>query len=462
MTTKATVISKASALKQLGNDDDKVAVKKETVITETYVKDKPANENEANPNSNETINESPAANRPAFNPPIYQTPNAPENRLAEMFSEIRDAEETENETFVAIITRRADNLNDNFRRPCLQNMNFQPLQFTSDYFLSFVSLIQKYNGNSGGRFDIVICDQKGEPLNIGLSNFVIADPIIEEKPATPISDRNDLDTLALVDRIMQQSDQRFAELVKIMRDEKKEDEFTQLAKEKFRNDVLNPQPQTGFNPEKMIENVMGSLAVTTALAEGFGKIINREPAAEKEKGILETLITNDAVIDRAGNVVENLTAAFANMAASRAQPQPPPQYPPQYSNPAGYPPLPQQPPPQQQPEPQQPIVNTVPPEAQQEMENIVNEIIAEIESENPLDETNEKINALKTDKPEIFQMLVMACQIQSFEQLLDRLENLVPDTFDQFYDDKDELNERGAKVEERLQVLYNYFKSIKL
>lgn len=460
---KPSPISKTAVLKQLGDDDQKAHVKEETVITKTYVEDKPDKEKDKD-DKDESAVESRAFDRQAV-PVHFADKSAPQDRLAQMFSDIKESEEYEGEMFVALITRLQDLMTDNFRRPCMQSISFAPLQITSSYFLNFIPLIQKHNGNSGGRFNIVICDQQGEPLDIGINNLVVSDPIVEEKPNAP--DTSNTDTLALVDRIMQQSDQRFAELVKLMRENAKEDEFTALAKEKLRQDILNPKERDAFNPEKMIENVMTSVAVSEAMAKGFAKMFDRgEAGTDREKGLLETLLSNELLVDRASQLVEsvvNNVAVIANNVATRpAQPQAPAQPQPHYGQPnTGYSPLPNPTP--------QPSENNEINMTKEEQDKLTLEIIAELEADTPLNDDNVFINNLKEKYPQVYQGLLVACKFMPFETLLEQLENGAPQAFDNFYKDtgeKDsdgeaiyELNERGQKVEARLREFYEFMKT---
>jgi hypothetical protein len=450
MVVAKSAVTKGAALTQLGASDGKAQVTEEKTITKRYVEDKPTDTAQDRA-SNDSDSDTERANNRESQAPIFQDSQTPRNRLAEMFEDLREAQDYAGEMFVVLITRRQDLMTDNFRKPCMQSTSFAPLQITSDYFLQFVPLIQKYNANSGGRFDIVICSSDGKDLDIGIANLVISDPLQDEKPVT--ESKNELDILTLVREMNEANDRRFAELITVMRKPDKPDEFMELAKEKMRNDFLNPPEKKGFNPEETIAQVMTSVAVTQAMGDGFARMFNRDSGSEKDGGLLEKLLTNEMVIDRASGVLQNALNIFGAMAQARNNPTAPPIY--AQPQPTGYPPLPQQPP-QAQPE-QAP---TEPTEIDMETQEIINALCKELESDRPLDETNEVLKDIKEQHTPIYNQLTLICKMVSFETLVEQLGEHVPDIFDRYYDDNDEANELGEKVLGRLETFYKQMKEI--
>lgn len=462
-TSKPSAISKATVLKDLGDNEEKAHVKEETVITRTYTEDKAETKTKGKKDQNENNTENLTLDRQGV-PFHFQDKAPPQDRLAQMFTDMKEVEDEENELFVALITRLPDLMTDNFRRPCMQAISFAPLQITSNYLLSFVPLLQKHNNNSGGRFKIVICDVNGEPLDIGISGLMIADPVIDEKPITETT--AGIDTIAVIDRIMQQSDQRFAELLRVVKDTNKEDEFTALAKEKLKRDILEPhnRDNNGFNPEAAIERAMTSIAVTEAMAKGMARMFDRNSdTSEKEQGLLASLLSNEMFVDRASQLLENVTNNIAIIANNVTTRSTNPQQPIINPNPNGYPPLPYSNTPTPQPEPTQENNMTI-----EEQEKLIKEIIEELESERPLDNNNEFLIRLKEQHATQYQGLLLACKMLTFDTLMEQLEASFPNVFDDFYsktndlDDNGEpifdLNERGKKIENRLKQFYEFMK----
>lgn len=443
---KGTTAAKKTALNVLGDTADKAHVTEEHITTKTYVADKPkdkdenetANGNAANQNSADTARTA---------PPVFTAQAAPKNRLADLFTDLRDYEETENETFYAMITRRPDMMNDNFRSPCLSLMQFPPLQINSSMMFQFIPLLQKYNGNSGGRFDVLICDTTGEQLEgIGLSGLVIVNPTIDEQPA---QHQNGLDVVSFLREMneanakrAEESERRFMEMIKAM--QPKEDEFTLLAKEKLRNDILSPKESTEFNPTKILEQVFTTTAVMQGMGEGFAKMFNKEGNSEKDRGLIESLLTNEMFMDKASDFATNITDTLAEVAVAFKTGAPPPQQHNAYQ------------------QPDTGTVHQIPTNEQQMKEQeriqLIKSIITELESDRPLNNENELLVNLKSAHADIYGLLKIACTVQTFEQLVGQLETIAPDEFNTYYDD-DELNEKGKHVNERLKAFYDFMKS---
>jgi hypothetical protein len=372
----------------------------------------------------------------------------PKNQLADLFQELKDEQDFEGETFYALITRRQDLMNDSFKVPCGISQDFPPFQITANSMLQFIPTIQKYNGNSGGRFNVRITDEKGEDLEIGIAGYVIANPIIEDRPLLNESNGDSNNMLAIMERMQEKSDERFERMLSQMKPQ--EDEFTKLAKEKMRNDILNPpERKDGFNADEFIAKIFGADMMIRTISEKMSSSF-KGSSAEKDESMVKFLLTNEPFLEKANDVAEKALAVFNNIMVTRGQPP---------INQTQNPPLPQQ---------SQPPIPT--PEQEQEnnmeREKIINEIIAELESENKLDADNEFMKKLATENAELYNGLLMLSKNLPFNVLLDQLEQAVPDTFDQFYKEKtdenadDEFNERGEKLEARLKELYEYLKGL--
>lgn len=379
----------------------------------------------------------------------YSQTKIPRNRLAEMFDELNGYDE--NETFYALITRRADFLNDDFRKSCSSPVNFAPLPITAKSFFTFIPTIQKANGNSGGRFDITIVDEETAPLELGIVNLVIPNPEITEQPtANP-----NADLLTLVREIQAQSDERFRLILETIKPQPQEkDRFAQLAERHFENVVLNPQPQEKkFDTDEFIAKIFGSQAIIETISTKFSESFNKGDSSNEKKTILDRLLENEMVVNKASDLLNSVVDTIDHLAEVRMASQiQSPQYQPIQQEPI-------QMPPSQEPPAPQPASQT-----QQDMEHkeIINKIITELESDNPINGDNATVKELAEAHTDLYEQLKVACKVVKFEKLLDQLEDVVPDTFDQFYNEDETLNERGEKVKARLQELYKYLASLEL
>jgi hypothetical protein len=454
--SKGAPASKKVALSQLGGDEDKAVVVKEEHTTTSYVTDKPqdTSENKANEFQNPTEIRADNYRNTA---PVFQTAQPNKNRLADFFAELKDYETEENETFYLMVTRKSDLMTDTFNKPCLGNVTFPPLQINASMMFQFIPLLQKYNGNSGGRFDVVVCDATGGQLeDIGLNGFVISNPLEDSLKDTSAKE-NGIDVIQLFEKIneanerrAQESERRFTELLAAMRPQ--EDEFVKLAKEKLRNDILNPKETEKFNPEKILESVFTTTAVMQGMGEGFAKMFNRDgnSSGEKDKGMLETLLTNEMFIDRASDFASNFMETLGSVAVAMTGKAPvvnPNFQQPQQPDTGGVP--------HQIPQPQQQTQEQIMQE--QERKELIKSIIVELEGDKPLDAENEFLIKLKAEHTDIYTLLKVACMMQPFEALVDQLETIVPDEFDSYYDG-DELNVKGLYVNERLKTFYDFMK----
>lgn len=444
-----TAAAKRQALSQLGDDDDKAVVIEEKHTTTTYKTPKPKTEDGDEKTQRENQEQS-NSNRIAANPFVFENKREnPPNRLAEMFDDMRNAEEYEGEVFYALITRRADLMQDNFRKPCLTEQTFPAMQLNSSMMLQFIPMLQKYNGNSGGRFNVVVCDDKGEPLDIGLSGLVVADPIVEER--TDNSGNNDTNVIQLFQQMQEASEQRFEKMLEAMRP--KTDRFSEIAEQMLMKQLLDPPQSKGFNAEELMANVMGSVAVTQSIAEAMSKAFNKnDSGGDKDKGLLETLLTNETFLEKGQGVIEQLTNVFGDVMIARQTGQPPMPNPQandyEQVYPEGYPPLP--------PDSVTAEQNTT--EEQQMREQVIKRILEELESDRPLDETNEYLVQLKEEHKDLYEILMLSCKTLPFETLLVQLERIVPDVFAKYVDAEKKPTAQGVYVTQRLHAFYELMK----
>ena len=452
----------ATANAVANSDENKAVVIEEYNKTTTYKADSP-NETDNTKNKNESNNQS-NANSGQSNANLFETKTAlPENKLASLFEELKEYEEFEGEVFYALITRRADLMHDNFKKACLSPQAFPAMQINSGMMFQFIPQLQKYNGNSGGRFDIVICADNGESLgdgDVGLSGFVVSDPIEESSQKSEVRSQNEgINVIELFNKMNEASEKRFEQMLNAMKPQ--EDEFTKLVKEKMRNDFLNPpQPQqNSYDPNKMIEQIMGNMVVVQAMGDGFAKMFNKDSGGEKDKGMLESLLTNEMFLDKVQDVGSRVIDAAADIAIAYKNPQAyqerhSERYEEEEEGNSGYPPLPPNSSQNTEYRTQNEEVKT---QEQMDREQVIKDILAELEGDKPLDDTNEFLKVLKEENKDLYTLLLISCKTVPFEKLIEQLSQIVPDVFAQ-YGSGTELNEKGQYVSGRLKEFYEYMK----
>lgn len=427
------------------NPDDAVVIEEHKKTT-TYKKKKPEDEKTTTGTTNNNTQGANQTKTAAF---VFDSKaNIPTNKLAQMFQELADVEDEQGEVFYALVTRRADLMTDTFRKPCMSNTNFPPMQISSQMMLQFIPLIQKYNGNSGGRFDVVICDSNGENLEIGMSAYAIPDPPYEE---IKLDGNNNTGGVGELIGLMREELKANREvMVKLL--EGKEDEFTKLAKEKLRNDILNPPQATNtFDPSAVMQQVMTSVAVTQSMAEGFAKMFGSNNLSDKDKGLLESLLTNEMFMSKAQEVYEHSTSIIGDLVLARTNPEMFKQQ--QAERATGfaagdpYPPLQEQ---TQSEADEQTMADRL---------AVMMRIIEELESERVLDDTNPVLQELKEQYTDIYEQVVQSCKQMPFEMLFPVILMLIPEDIKVQYYDGDALNEKGTYVSDRLQQFAEYLKT---
>lgn len=411
--------------------------------------------------------------RNRFNLPPAQD-NTPRNRLADMFSEVRELL-VDGDTYYALVTRRADQMNDRFRIKCNTDTTFPPLELTATALFDFVPAVQHYNYNSGGRFSVIVVDSSGEPVGISIPRFVIPDPVVDQ-PA-PEKTHTDLNSqvVDMMSTMMQKSDERFAQMLEAIRTQAtpQKDRLSEIIEQKMINDILNPK-ESEFSADKVIAQIFASQTMIEKLSDQLGNSFNKNDTSDREKTTLEMILGNDMIMSKAGDLVNNIATIASNVVASRQQ-----------APVNGYPPLPQatptpETPPQPAPEYQasnpaqpapQPTPETAPTndaEIEQRMQ-IIKDIITELESDRPLNQDNVFLKNLGQNYPDLQGGLIMLCKTTDFDTLFNQLEQTLPDVFAEFYspsDERDEngevldeLNERGQKIETRLREFYEFMKA---
>lgn len=381
------------------------------------------------------------------------TQNIPQNRLADMFAELTECQDYDEQQFHCFLVRKPDFANDKFRRRALAAENFQPFPITARSVLDFIPTVQEINGNSGGRFEIRISDENGADTGVGIAGLVISDPIIKD---TPVAAQNS-ETSALIEMIREQqqkSDERFNALLTEM-SKPKESELEKALRQKMVNDIINPPSprESEFKPEQLIQQIFASQAMIATMSDQMAKAFNGN-AGKDERSFLEKALENETLMGMVNERVTDFMSAIENLALTYAQSNPSPQVngqqPVAQSN-EGYPPLGAA---QSEETPQQ--TN----EAEKETMEQINKIIAVLESEDPITLEHPMVTQLREQEPDAYKRLVESCKAAPLDVILNFIETTLPEgALDMLYNGDGELNERGEKVMKRLETVYELLKN---
>lgn len=395
----------------------------------------------------------------------------PQTQLYQMFNDVREASSFDGEPFVAIITRLQDFMNDGYNVPCSTITDFPPLQFTANDLLTFIASIQKANNNSGGRFTIKVCRMDASPLlrivhhsrysstdvPIGCAMVAVPNPI-KDLSTTTSTAQSESDKLAQILATMHQQNQQMqSQILQALNAPKPKSTLEDAMERKILNDMLNPPvPQTD-----VFQNSMAQMMLMPAMAEGFSrKMFPPEPLPPPEPTTLDTImkviempmvqnITQNAVDSVLGMVEQAQAAKFAAAnktvivsAASDMDSQTVEQLPEVESD-----------------------------EEPSDMQVLIEDIIKELESANPLDATNEMIKSLTAEYPDAVEQIIGICKGFKFERvvpmLIEQTKNLVPFPFDPYLDHEQiqatqtiVWNEKGGAMLKRLEEFYTYMKTL--
>ena len=369
--------------------------------------------------------------------------NTNKNSLPHLFDIL--AEDGE-ETYTCHVQRLVDLPSDQWAKPChLSPMTFAPFTLQSDSAPQFVGMLQRFNGNSGGRFHIVISDQQGNLVDgAEIKNFSIPDPLQGQQQQTG----NSGEVVELM-REMQRQQQEFNE--KLIALNQPKDEMDTLERMLRINAMLNqdkPKEPEPFNPNKIYETLFTSSQFIDNLASKFA---TETPPPEDKNAWLEFLEsdTGKTIASQAMGALGQVASVLATRAQAQKQ---------QGSAPVQNP---------DQPQPQQVEVNgelnePSPAEQQQavNMKNLIDDIIDELNSDRKLDDSNKFIEELSFEYPAVLPTLQMACKTQEFEQVYAILETIVPETFSEYKTKDGNLNAKGKKLKARLNEFYEHIKTL--
>lgn len=419
------------------------------------------------PQKNETTNTQTqgAGAIPRIPPTFVFSPNSnasPRNSVAYLADVLQDDGE---EIYVAVITRLADVFNDSFFVPCFADQNFPPMQFSpSGMLLNFVPQITKFNNGSGGRFSVRVCRVNGEAVDDAvLNHFVVANPPRVENPV-PLGSSGTETALIKFMSDMQERNERFQrEMMQAIKGDGKNDRFTELAET-----VLLKKLTEDAKPAQGAEDIMLKMFMMPQIAEAFADKMRDAMNGGGDKGESEPTwmkVMNspfgEKIGERAGGILEGLVAVGAQMAqvkAAQAVQQ-------QQSPPIVTQPPPQTPQPNALPvQPQAEVVEEIVEETD-EMTALIEDIIEELETENPLNDDNEFMKELAQDYEMEATFVQMLCKTKPFEELTGMLMTKAPQVFVGFMEASADgqtprLSERGVRmIEVRLREFYEYYRA---
>lgn len=399
------------------------------------------------------------------------------------------------------VTRMPDGMGDKFNIPCRERLAPQVVRLTSADRFNFVSEIQKLNEYSGGRFNIILYDHKQKPIPAPSSwnrtdlTYIEFSTVLANGTPPPIAAGtmgNDSGLFNYLQEQQKRQDEFNRQLLDTLRNQNQprpsaiETAVQTKMVDMILNGGLNGNSNSG--PEKMIENALGSMQVATAMAEGLASVIHREPVPPAPKTTFDHIMDvashpmAQGIVERGLEVMDALASAsiekkMQNNGQPQSQPQPQPQ--PQHQqgfNPA---PLPYV--------DQPPIILDVEPihdengqiEYNEEnnedippMQELVETIITELESGNPLDASNQTMQQLQADFPGPYMMIKMTCKGGTFDNVMDMLLEqtapMRPFPFEPYIDfaamqvagnaENIIFNADGERIRARLFELYNYLR----
>lgn len=447
-----TPINKRTAVLAAVADPTKAVVEKQVTETTHFARNLTEDEKNAQQNKTESNSENPNQDSNKTLSDYRQgKAQVAENRLAKLFDDLADYEEEENEIYYALVTRKQDMMGDRFRNPVLNNIELPPLQVHSGMMLQFVNILLKANGNSGGRFNIVITDKNGNLLEeIGVNGICFADPIEDEKP-TVQGGNEFLEFMKFQseqNRLDREAARKETEALLLSLKPTK-DRFSELAEQRLQDDILNPDKRkSGINIEETMTRVIESQAVMATMANGFAKMFDNGGSSEKDEGLLKFILGNEMIVEKGTQTIEHMTNVFGALMTRVLAPTAPPIteaeiYEPEETEP--YPPI---------------AANSTTTKTDEDINmeklELIKQVIAELESDRPLNETNKKIQELKSTFPDMYEMLKQTCVGSNFNEAKAMLGIIAREQFNAFKNDEGELKE---SINARLQELYEFMKS---
>jgi hypothetical protein len=424
----------------------------EATVSETEVTDNES-ENFDIDEESETFEDGSATGLPFIEE--QNTQEIRKTKLEIMFSLVRSAvkDDKQDDSFFAFVVRLPDNINSQYNYPCNRETELGVFQFTSRDMFAFPTEIQKRNNNSGGMFNVSVYRADQQPLIlyrrtlnrmytqeivVGMTNYSISNPVTQPD----FQKQNGFSGNGVENQIMaliEKQDERFNRYLEQQNAPKEKSLLERAMEEKMLRDIVNPPPPPSNGMESMMPMMMQWLSAPAMIARMTETAFPTPTPPEQKDWIDKTsqIFEMPAVQQLLGKVGDISEA----IAVSRL---------PQMQNPAT----------------ETEYEET---DDKDDMQILLETVIAELESDNPLDHTNAVVSDLKNDFPDHFDTLQTACQTFDFDGvfalLINKSSKMQPSPFVPFLDieqtqttKKHVWNERGNKLIERLKEFYEYVK----
>jgi|CXWL01.1.fsa_nt_gi hypothetical protein len=408
----------------------------------------------------------------------FEEAQIPKTQLERMFDDLRYAIERQSidDQFYASVIRMPDQIGGaKMRFPCATQMDLGVFGFRSTDMFGFPKAVQERNRNSGGVFNIRIYDGQQKPLviwrqvygsnkgvskEIGLFNYSVTDPVLEDVPNVNGQPNNsNIDLINLITENQKQSDLRFEKLLETINKPKEKSTLEAAIEQKVLNDILNPpQPVNGNDQfQQTLQQTMASMFAMPRIINGFADQMFPTPTPPEKRDTFDRVLEAlkhpmiEGVIERVGDIGETIVVQQLQKQANSVN--------------------------QAQQNPADPttvtgeIINDQQQPEESEMQELTNDLITELESGNKLDKDNKFLQDLETDYPDAAEQIKTLCQNMKFEgvqkMLVGELAKLNPSPIVPFFDvdatnasGKYVYNERGQKLMIRLKEFYDYVNTL--
>lgn len=379
----------------------------------------------------------------------------PKTPLEKMFDDLRYGVQKHNvpDQFFASITRLPDSMTDKFVVPCRDQIPGFVVQFnTSDQF-NFIPALQEVNGGSGGRFNIRVYDINQQPLEIPnpltfertLKPIVLGNLFVPNPPPKPITENTQNPNSAFM-AYLEKLEERQRQFEQRMIDANRKPEKTtlEIAMEQKMVDLIFNGQQNNNNG---IENALTSMVALPLFAQKMTERMFPEkpepPAQHEPNGWDRAMSILDSpagakLADKLGNVLEMAPAALLSRGTPSIQ----------------------MPPSSQQPQQQNPMNE---PNEDYEPPALIDVILDELDSENPIDANNVTLQGLATQFPAESAIVTSICKSMAFDAVAAILQDRYPYAFEDCFvmvSDPDgqqqaALNPLGQRRMKRLQEFYS-------
>lgn len=383
----------------------------------------------------------------------------PKDKIDVIFDDLEN-DFTAQDYFYAKLTRIPDAMQDKFFVSCPSEMPLGVFQFGLQDRFSFIPAIQERNNNSGGRFNIAIFNSEQKQISVfigydnpfssrkepiykpvGAVNVLIPNPVKQDIA----TDNNGQSEVRLILEAMREQHREF--MLALQNNKPQQSEIEKLLLTKAVDMLTNP-PQ---NQNSGLEDKMMNFMMMPQLVDRMAKKMFPDappPVVPSEPTTFDRILQLSQT-PIAQNLLERLGDLSEAIVMSKIAP------PPAMNNPQNETNDEQENTPEQL-EQGEPI--------SEDMKAILTELVAELESNSEINESNPTIVKLKAEHADAFETVATLCKVTQFEGifqiLLTQANKIQPYPFEPFLNaTRDGFNERGNKAIERLKLVYEYLKT---